>query len=166
MYLLRTAIPKKVKVLKGLKCIYGVGNFISKIELKAIGLLDGCYMRDLRNSHKRLLKSKFSNTPPLAARLQAYNKSRCQRLINIQSYSGRRHKFGYPVRGQRTHTNARTQKKLHRRWLFQDIKRPKTQVFVKKFSSQKTKKPKVVAKQKDKNKKKAPTQKVGKYKIS
>lgn len=166
MYLVRTLIPRKSGVLKGLEHLYGVGTPTSQAVCKSFGLLDGCRVRQLRRGHRRLLKSEFSEFfRPIGAKLKTLDKTRCQRLINIQSYRGRRHKFGYPVRGQRTHTNARTQKKLHRRWLIQDYKKLKPQIFGKKTAALKPKKPKIVSKVKDKNKK-APTQKVGKYKIS
>jgi len=172
MYLVRTSIPKKLVVSKGLTHLYGVGNTSSQKICESLGLTLGCRVRQLRRTHRRHLKSEFSGFfRPIGADLKNLEKTHCQRLINIQSYTGRRHKFGYPVRGQRTHTNARTQKKLHRRWLVQDFKKPKQAFHNKKNNAQnknaalKAKKSKVVAKAKDKNKKVA-TQKVGKYKIS
>lgn len=166
MYLVRTSIPKKLQVFKGLERLYGVGTPTSQVVCESLGLLDECRVRQLRRTHRRLLKSEFSGFfRPIGADLKTLDKTRCQRLINIQSYSGRRHKVGYPVRGQRTHTNAQTQKKLHRRWLIQDFKKPKPQFLGKKNAVVKSKKPKIVAKAKPKNKK-APAQKVGKYKIS
>jgi small subunit ribosomal protein S13 len=44
--------------------------------------------------------------------LQTIIKKRINNYISIKSYKGLRHKNGYPVRGQRTHTNAKTQRKI------------------------------------------------------
>lgn len=46
----------------------------------------------------------------LGRRLKQYNRDRIFSLIDIRSYRGMRHKRGLPVRGQRTHTNAKTSK--------------------------------------------------------
>lgn len=46
--------------------------------------------------------------------LNLIQKKRINHLINLRSFKGLRHKNKYPVRGQRTHTNAKTQKKLNR----------------------------------------------------
>lgn len=46
----------------------------------------------------------------LGRNLKQYNRNRIFSLINIRSYRGMRHKRGLPVRGQRTHTNAKTAK--------------------------------------------------------
>ena len=48
----------------------------------------------------------------LEGRLRKEKKMHIRRLIIIKSYRGFRHKAGLPVRGQRTHTNAQTMKKL------------------------------------------------------
>ena len=56
------------------------------------------------------LKLRIKKTASL---LQTIIKKRINTHISIKSYQGLRHKNGYPVRGQRTHTNAKTQKKLY-----------------------------------------------------
>jgi small subunit ribosomal protein S13 len=140
LYFLQTRIPKNAHLEKGLNCIYGIGLSSSKLSLKIYGLCEDAKGKDLRRIHKLQLKSNFENFPrPLAADLKHIHKSNCQRLIDIRSYKGRRHIYGFPVRGQRTHTNAKNQKRLHKRWILNTIASPKV-IFSKK-KSKKTQKP-------------------------
>jgi len=168
LYLLQTAIPKKRPLIKALVAIYGVGNSSSENVIESFGILNECRVINLRRNHKKRLKLEFSEFfRPIGTELKNLDKTKVQRLIDIQSYSGRRHKFAYPVRGQRTHTNARTQKKLHRRWLIKTYERPKPQAKLIKQNkdSLKNKKAKTIAKPKL-SQKKIGLQKPAKYKIS
>lgn len=168
MYLVQTSLPKKRPVFKALCYVFGVGAFSAENVSESFGILKQCRVFNLRRNHKKRLKLEFSEFfRPLGTELKNLYKARIQRLIDIQSYSGRRHKFAYPVRGQRTHTNARTQKKLHRRWLIKTYERPKPQAkFIKQNKdSLKNKKAKTIAKPKP-SPKKPGLQKPAKYKIS
>jgi small subunit ribosomal protein S13 len=49
---------------------------------------------------------------PIDSLLYQFNKKNILKLVELNTYRGRRHKLGYPVRGQRTRSNARTAKKL------------------------------------------------------
>ncbi len=55
---------------------------------------------------------KFLRVKKTTTLLQTIVKKRITKKLSIKSYKGLRHKNSYPVRGQRTHTNAKTQKKL------------------------------------------------------
>jgi len=152
LYFLQTQIPKNAHLEKGLNCIYGIGLSSSKLSLKIYGLCEDAKGKDLRRIHKLQLKFNFENFPrPLAADLKHIHKSNCQRLIDIKSYKGRRHIYGFPVRGQRTHTNAKNQKRLHKRWILNTISSPKV-IFTKKKSN-KNQKPKNQPKPKQAKKK-------------
>jgi ribosomal protein S13 len=114
------------------------------------------------------LKSLLNDYPRLlGAELRNFNKTAVQRLINIASYRGRRHKYAYPVRGQRTHTNAKTQKRLYRRWLINTYEKAKQNLKdlkkVKKPLPQKNAKKSTIAKNNKKQATKVP--KAAKYKI-
>ena len=118
LYFLQTAIPVNAHLEKGLQSIYGVGESSAKLSLKMYGLMENARGKDLRRLHRLQLRTNFEAFPRLCGEdLKVVYKANCKRLINILSYKGRRHKYGYPVRGQRTHTNAITQRRLHKRWL-------------------------------------------------
>ena len=168
LYLIQTSISNKKQVYKALGAIYGIGEKSSQNVCHKFGILDTCRVNNLRRNHQKRLKLEFSEFfRPIGADLKNFDKSRCQALIDIQSYAGRRHKFGYPVRGQRTHTNGRTQKNLHRRWLVNTYEKPKVygkQIKQTKDSKTlKNKKSKTLVKPKIK---KTTVQKAAKYKIS
>lgn len=117
LYFLQTTIPENKHLDKGLQSIYGIGKSSACLFLKIYGLLEDSRASDLRRLHRLQLKANFDDFPrPLGADLKQIYLTNCQRLIDIQSYRGRRHKLGYPVRGQRTHTNAKNQRRLHKRW--------------------------------------------------
>lgn len=144
LYFLQTAIPEEKHYEKGLQSIYGIGEYRAKLSLKMYGLLEDGRGKDLRRLHRLQLRANFDNFPrPLGGDLKQIISSDCQHLIDIQSYRGRRHKYGYPVRGQRTHTNAQNQKRLHKRWQVQMYDTPTILVKTKNKSLQtKQKKPK------------------------
>lgn len=165
LYFIQTNVPEKRQIHKGLLAIYGLGMVSSNKLVASLGLLEETRGIDLRLRHTMRFKSLLNDYPRLiGAELRNKNKSCVQSLIDIDSYRGRRHKNAYPVRGQRTHTNAKTQKILYRRWeiknfekpkqSFTSIKNPKVQLKAKKAKGEKAKK-KTVAK--------AP--KLAKYKI-
>jgi small subunit ribosomal protein S13 len=165
LYFVQTPIPKKRQVYKGLLAVYGLGQTTANKVVGSLGLLEESRGTDLRSTHIVRLKTLLNDYPRLlGAELRNFNKTAVQRLINIASYRGRRHKYAYPVRGQRTHTNAKTQKRLHRRWLINTYEKAKQSVksakVVKKASA--TKKS-TTAKPNKKQPAKAP--KAAKYKI-
>lgn len=100
------------KKLKRIKNIKGLGNnsiialrSIFGINLKKQSKFNIPYISTLRI--KKFLRIKKTDIL-----LQTLIKKRINNHILIKSYIGIRHKNSYPVRGQRTHTNAKTQKKL------------------------------------------------------
>jgi small subunit ribosomal protein S13 len=54
---------------------------------------------------------------PIDSLLYQFNKKNILKLIELNTFRGRRHKLGYPVRGQRTRSNAKTAKRLNRAYL-------------------------------------------------
>lgn len=136
LYFLQTAISENKHLEKGLQSIYGVGESSAKLSLKMYGIMENARGKDLRRLHRLQLRTNFETFPRLCGDdLKQVYRANCKRLIDIQSYKGRRHKYGYPVRGQRTHTNAISQRRLHKRWLSESY--DNKQEIVK----QKTKKP-------------------------
>src|SRR6476661_3941069 len=127
LYFLQTAISEKKHLKKGLQSIYGIGETSALNHLKSYGLNKDVKGKDLRRLHRLYLKSKFEDLIfELGSDLKQETKIKCARLIEIRSYKGRRHKNGYPLRGQRTHTNAKTQKRLYKRWITTSHEKPKS----------------------------------------
>jgi len=103
-------VPNNKQVRIGLTYIYGIGNSrAAKILAKAevdpfvkIGTLD----EDQLNKIRHVIETEGETEGDLRKDISLNIK----RLIEIQSYRGLRHRRSLPVRGQRTHTNARTRK--------------------------------------------------------
>jgi len=97
---------KRIKAIKGLgdKSIMNI-RAIFGINIKKKSSFTIPYINTLRI--KKFLRVKKTDIL-----LQTLIKKRINNHILIKSYLGLRHKNSYPVRGQRTHTNAKTQKKL------------------------------------------------------
>jgi small subunit ribosomal protein S13 len=117
-FFLKTYIKDTPKLINSLQAIYGVGEYTIKKVLKINGLLKNTTGKNLREKHQDLIKTHFDKySKSLSKELKQIYKINCQRLLDNKCYKGIRHKLGYPVRGQRTRTNASTQKKLNERWL-------------------------------------------------
>ena len=123
LYFINTRIKQNPHLENSLQAIFGVGKATSKILLKIQGLLRNIRGKELRKIKKRSIKIEFDRcTKPISRNLIQIYKTNCQRLVNDNTYRGIRHKLGYPVRGQRTRTNASLQKKLNKRWIKQVYK--------------------------------------------
>jgi small subunit ribosomal protein S13 len=116
-YILRTSINKQKKYLeKSLTLVYGIGSSLSKNICARLGFQKNFLLKDVKEndiSHISYLVDNLGIN--VKGDLQKWLKERINRLISIRSYRGIRRKRGFPVRGQRTHTNARTVKRLRRR---------------------------------------------------
>lgn len=111
-YLLRTYLKKKYLV-KALKAVYGIGDSWSVNLCQSLGFQKKFLLKDLTDEdvyHIDQLVTKLDL--PIKGDLKRIKKQKIDRLASIRSYRGIRHRQGFPVRGQRTHTNARTAKKL------------------------------------------------------
>ena len=103
-------MTKKTK-LENLSNIHGIGNHSFLILKKKIGVncrLKNIFIKELHltNSKQLLFKVKTEK------KLKMDTKESINYLKKLKSFKGIRHKLGYPCRGQRTHTNAKTAKKL------------------------------------------------------
>lgn len=113
MYIYKTKIPKRKKSLVGIPSIYGIGIKTSRKIITSSGIGSKYRIRQL-GYKKQYLISKYirKNQLIVSIDLRKQVQKYIQHYLDIKSYRGNRHRLGYPVRGQRTHTNARTQKKL------------------------------------------------------
>ena len=113
VYLFESKLSDNKSVYFGLLSIYGIGKNRSFLICKKIGLSLNLKIKDLSsNQINQVLKVVESSSYVLANDLKRLLLLDKQRLISVKSYRGLRRKKGFPIRGQRTHTNARTAKKF------------------------------------------------------
>lgn len=103
-------LPRNKRVVIGLTYIYGIGRSTSKEILKKANISEEIKIKDLTLEQEKLLREIIQNDYHVEGSLRTQVKLNIKRLMEINCYRGMRHKKGLPVRGQRTHTNARTRK--------------------------------------------------------
>jgi small subunit ribosomal protein S13 len=103
-------LPRDKKVEIGLSYIYGVGRNRAREILKKSGVDESLRVRDLTDADVTKLRQVIERDYKVEGALRTEVSMNIKRLMDIGSYRGIRHRKGLPVRGQRTHTNARTKK--------------------------------------------------------
>ena len=103
-------LPREKRVEIGLTYIYGVGRTRAVQTLAAAGVDPSTRVRDLSDEQVRRLRDFIDATFKVEGDLRREVAQNIKRKVDIGSYQGIRHRRGLPVRGQRTHTNARTRK--------------------------------------------------------
>ena len=103
-------LPRDKRVEIGLTYIYGVGLTTSQKILADTGINPDTRVRDLTEEEVTALREYIDNHFTVEGDLRREVKQNIKRLMEIGCYRGLRHRKGLPVRGQRTHTNARTRK--------------------------------------------------------
>ena len=99
---------KRIEV--GLTYIYGIGLTTSKKILAETGINPDTRTNDLTEEDLVKLRDYIQNNIKVEGDLHREVYQNIKRLMEIGCYRGLRHRKGLPVRGQRTHTNARTRK--------------------------------------------------------
>jgi small subunit ribosomal protein S13 len=103
-------LPREKKVEIGLTYIYGIGRVTARRILAATGVDAAQRVRDLSDADVTKLRQDIERSYRVEGALRTEVAMNIKRLMDIGSYRGIRHRRGLPVRGQRTHTNARTKK--------------------------------------------------------
>lgn len=103
-------LPRDKKVEIGLTYIYGIGRVLARRILEATGVNPEMRIRDLSDADVNKLRQEIERLYRVEGALRTEIAMNVKRLMDIGSYRGIRHRRGLPVRGQRTHTNARTKK--------------------------------------------------------
>jgi small subunit ribosomal protein S13 len=103
-------LPREKKVEVGLTYIYGVGRATAREILSKTGVSTHLRVRDLSDADINRLRQAIEKDYRVEGALRTEVAMNIKRLMDIGSYRGIRHRRGLPVRGQRTHTNARTKK--------------------------------------------------------
>jgi small subunit ribosomal protein S13 len=103
-------LPRDKKVEIGLTYIYGIGRASAQQILEKAGIDSSLRIRDLTDADVNKLRAVIEKEFRVEGALRTEVAMNIKRLMDIGSYRGIRHRRGLPVRGQRTHTNARTKK--------------------------------------------------------
>ena len=103
-------LPREKKVEIGLTYIFGIGRTTAQQILEKTGVNATQRIRDLSEADVNKLRQAIERDVRVEGALRTEIAMNIKRLMDIGSYRGIRHRRGLPVRGQRTHTNARTKK--------------------------------------------------------
>jgi small subunit ribosomal protein S13 len=103
-------IPEKKKIRFSLRYIYGIGPKVSDDILKKLGIDGERRANTLDDKELAAIAAEIDASHPVEGALRRQVSQDIQRLKDIKSYRGERHRKNLPARGQRTRTNARTRK--------------------------------------------------------
>lgn len=103
-------IPKTKRVVIGLTYIFGIGRSLAKEIVRKANIDESKKISDLTVDEEKVLRDIVQHEYVVEGALRTQTAMNIKRLMEIGCYRGLRHKRGLPVRGQRTHTNARTRK--------------------------------------------------------
>jgi small subunit ribosomal protein S13 len=103
-------LPRDKKVEIGLTYIFGIGRSTALKILETTGITPAQRIRDLTDADVARPARRDRAGVQGGGALRTETAMNVKRLMDIGSYRGIRHRRGLPVRGQRTHTNARTKR--------------------------------------------------------
>jgi small subunit ribosomal protein S13 len=103
-------LPRTKRIEIGLTYIFGIGLTTSQTILRETGINPDTRVRNLTEEEVVRLREYIDRNVKVEGDLRREVSQNIKRLMEIGCYRGLRHRRGLPVRGQRTHTNARTRK--------------------------------------------------------
>ncbi len=103
-------LPREKRLEIALTYIYGIGRTRADEILNATGISPDLRVKDLTDEQLVPLREYIEANFKIEGDLRREVQADIRRKVEIGSYQGIRHRRGLPVRGQRTHTNARTRK--------------------------------------------------------
>jgi small subunit ribosomal protein S13 len=103
-------LPRNKRIEIALTYIYGIGHSRAKQIIAACEIDGSRRTQDLDDDDDNRLRRQIESKYKVEGALRTETSMNIKRLMDIGCYRGLRHRRGLPVRGQRTHTNARTHK--------------------------------------------------------
>jgi small subunit ribosomal protein S13 len=103
-------LPKNKRGEIGLTYIYGIGHSTARYILDKAGIDFSKKVNAWDDDELNAIRTIINNEFKVEGQLRSEVQMSIKRLLDIACYRGLRHRKGLPVRGQRTHTNARTRK--------------------------------------------------------
>ena len=103
-------IPREKRLVISLTYVFGIGRTTASQICAATGIDENTRTRDLTDEEVNRIRAYIDEHIKVEGDLKREVQQDIKRKMEIGSYQGLRHRKGLPVRGQRTHTNARTRK--------------------------------------------------------
>lgn len=103
-------IPTNKRVIIALTYIHGIGRTTAVQIADKLGIPHSARVQDLTDEEVLRIRETIDAEHQVEGDLRRNTAMNIKRLMDLRSYRGLRHRNGLPVRGQRTHTNARTRK--------------------------------------------------------
>ena len=103
-------IPTNNRVEIALQYIHGIGAQSAKTIMERVGIDDARRVNQLTDAEVLQIRETIDREFTVEGDLRRETSMNIKRLMDLACYRGLRHRKGLPVRGQRTHTNARTRK--------------------------------------------------------
>lgn len=103
-------IPKDKRAIIALTYVFGIGKSTSRKILKMTNISEDIRIKDMTDDEVSRIRTLVEKDFQVEGDLRREITMNVKRLMDIGAYRGLRHRRGLPVRGQRTHTNARTRK--------------------------------------------------------
>jgi small subunit ribosomal protein S13 len=103
-------LPRNKRIDIALTYIYGIGRTTASKILDAAGVDGGVKTSELNDAQITAIRQEIDTHVKVEGDLRREVAMNIKRLMDLGCYRGLRHRRGLPVRGQRTHTNARTRK--------------------------------------------------------
>jgi len=103
-------IPTNKRVSIALTYIYGIGPKMAKAICDKVGITEERRVNQLSDEEVLRIREVIDSDYTVEGDLRREVTMNIKRLMDLKCYRGLRHRRGLPVRGQRTHTNARTRK--------------------------------------------------------
>jgi small subunit ribosomal protein S13 len=115
VYIFESELLENKLIVIALTQIFGIGNSSSFLICKTLGIARNFKIKDLSKEQLNSIIKAIENLDfSLASDLKKENLLAFKKLVTIKSYKGLRRYQGLPVRGQRTHTNAKTAKRRNK----------------------------------------------------
>jgi small subunit ribosomal protein S13 len=113
VYILETELPENKSIYLSLTKIFGIGQSQSRLVCKKTGLSYNCKLAKLSSTQiVKITKCIENSNLVITSNLKKYKIVLAKKLTQIKTYKAIRRLRGLPVRGQRTHTNAKTASKI------------------------------------------------------
>jgi small subunit ribosomal protein S13 len=103
-------IPTQKRVVIALQYIHGIGRHYAQEICTQVGIADNRRVGELTDAEVLQIREAIDREYTVEGDLRRETSTNIKRLMDLGCYRGLRHRKGLPVRGQRTHTNARTRK--------------------------------------------------------
>jgi len=103
-------LPREKRIETALTYIYGIGPSLSKEILEKAGVSPDIRVQDMKSEDVAKIREAIGEDYKIEGALRSEVQMNIKRLMDIGCYRGLRHRRNLPVRGQRTHTNARTRR--------------------------------------------------------